>query len=71
MLAHHVVVLQNGKVVEQGLREDILSNAQQEYTRRLIAAAPVPEPVEQRRRREARHALLAELGDEVAELKVD
>jgi peptide/nickel transport system ATP-binding protein len=31
----------------------------------------VPEPVEQRRRREARHALLAELGDEVAELKVD
>jgi peptide/nickel transport system ATP-binding protein len=71
MLAHHIVVLQNGKVVEQGRREDILSNAQEEYTRRLIAAAPVPEPAEQRRRREARHALLAELGDEVAELKVD
>ncbi|WP_125776755.1 ABC transporter ATP-binding protein [Antribacter gilvus] len=71
MLAHRVVVLQNGEIVEQGLREDVLHNPREEYTRRLLAAAPVPEPVEQRRRREERHALLLELGDEIAELHVE
>ncbi len=71
MLAHRVVVLQNGKVVEQGLRTDVLHNPQEEYTQRLLSAAPVPEPNEQRRRREERHALLRSLGDEVSELKLD
>ncbi|MGO1315459.1 MAG: ABC transporter ATP-binding protein, partial [Cellulomonadaceae bacterium] len=65
LLAHRVVVLQNGKIVEQGDREDVLLHPTQEYTRRLLAAAPVPEPGEQRRRREARHHLLEQLGDEV------
>lgn len=69
MLAHRVVVLQDGKIVEQGTREEVLLNPTQEYTRRLLAAAPVPEPGEQRRRRDARHALLAQLGDEVTELR--
>lgn len=70
MLANRVVVLQNGKIVESGLREDVLHNSREEYTKRLIAAAPVPEPGEQRRRREERHALLRSLGDEVTELKL-
>ncbi len=70
LLAHHVVVLQNGAVVEAGPREQILHNPQEEYTKRLIAAAPVPDPVDQRRRREERHELLRSLGEEVAELKM-
>jgi len=61
LLAHRVVVLQDGRIVEQGDRAKVLLDPTEEYTRRLLAAAPVPEPVEQRRRREARHALLAEL----------
>jgi peptide/nickel transport system ATP-binding protein len=36
----------------------------------LLAAAPVPDPHEQRNRREERHALLLELGDEISEIKV-
>lgn len=71
MLAHRVVVLQHGKIVEQGMRVDVLHNPQEEYTKRLLAAAPVPEPGEQRRRREARHELLREIGDEVTELRLD
>src|SRR5690606_14999495 len=71
LLAHRVVVLQNGKIVEKGSREDVLQNPQQEYTQRLLAAAPVPEPGEQRRRREERHALLASFGESVAELQLD
>ncbi|MBD5787010.1 ABC transporter ATP-binding protein [Cellulosimicrobium terreum] len=71
LLAHRVVVLQNGKIVEQGLRAEVLHDPREEYTRRLLAAAPVPEPGEQRRRREARHALLRELGDQVSELKFE
>ena len=69
LLAHRVVVLQNGRIVEQGLRADVLHDPREEYTKRLIAAAPVPEPGEQRRRREARHALLASLGDRATELQ--
>ncbi|WP_129667140.1 ABC transporter ATP-binding protein [Phytoactinopolyspora endophytica] len=68
MLAHHVVVMENGRVVEQGLREQVLHEPREQYTKRLLAAAPVPDPDDQRRRREERHALLAAFGDKVVEI---
>ncbi|WP_297741965.1 ABC transporter ATP-binding protein [uncultured Tessaracoccus sp.] len=67
-LAHRVVVMQYGKIVEKGDREDVLLNAQEEYTKRLLAAAPVPDPILQAQRRDERHRLLEELGDRVAEI---
>ncbi|NHB85574.1 ABC transporter ATP-binding protein [Tessaracoccus sp. HDW20] len=67
-LAHRVVVMQYGKIVERGTRDQVLLNPQEEYTKRLLAAAPVPNPIEQKVRRDERHALLKSLGDTVAEL---
>jgi peptide/nickel transport system ATP-binding protein len=56
ILAHRIAVMQNGLLVEEGDRDDILQRPQNEYTRRLISAVPVPDPAEQRIRREARLA---------------
>ncbi|MBD8024887.1 ABC transporter ATP-binding protein [Microbacterium gallinarum] len=60
LLADRIVVMQHGKIVEQGSKEQILRNPQDPYTQRLLAAVPVPDPTEQRVRREARAALLAQ-----------
>jgi peptide/nickel transport system ATP-binding protein len=56
MLAHRIAVMQHGKLVEIGERDQILKNPQMDYTKRLISAVPVPDPVEQARRRELRRA---------------
>ena len=57
ILAHRIAVMQDGLLVEEGDRDAILQNPQNDYTRRLISAVPVPDPAEQRIRREARLAL--------------
>ena len=60
-LANRVAVMQNGKLVEVGGREQVLGSPRDEYTKRLIAAVPVPDPDEQRRRRAARGHLLTDI----------
>jgi ABC-type dipeptide/oligopeptide/nickel transport system ATPase component len=39
--AERVMVMQNGKVVEQGALDDVLDNPQHEYTRHLLEAVPL------------------------------
>lgn len=39
-LAHHVGVMQSGKIVEQGSAEQILTNPQHPYTKALLASVP-------------------------------
>jgi peptide/nickel transport system ATP-binding protein len=56
ILAHRIAVMQNGVLVEVGDRDQILQQPKSDYTRRLISAVPVPDPAEQRMRREARLA---------------
>jgi peptide/nickel transport system ATP-binding protein len=40
-VADRVVVMQGGRIVEQGSRDDIFDRPQHEYTKALLAAAPV------------------------------
>jgi len=56
ILSHRIAVMQNGRLVEVGTRDQILKSPREEYTKRLIGAVPVPDPAEQRLRREARLA---------------
>ncbi len=58
-LCDEVAVLRGGRVVEQGPRARVLRSPQDAYTRRLLAAAPVPDPIEQAERRAARLAATA------------
>jgi peptide/nickel transport system ATP-binding protein len=53
-LAHRVVVLHRGEIAEHGPTAQVLGSPQDPYTQRLIAALPVPDPVEQAARRAAR-----------------
>jgi peptide/nickel transport system ATP-binding protein len=43
-LAHRVAVMHKGKIVEQGDGEQVFRHPQHDYTKRLLAAVPQPEP---------------------------
>ncbi|MFF3166854.1 dipeptide ABC transporter ATP-binding protein [Streptomyces sp. NPDC003273] len=57
--AQHVVVMRAGRIEEQGSTGTTLLHPETDYTRRLLAAVPVPDPVVQRGRRTERLAALA------------
>ncbi|MFJ4437555.1 dipeptide ABC transporter ATP-binding protein [Streptomyces sp. NPDC088923] len=57
--AQRVVVMRAGRVEEQGSTGTTLLHPETDYTRRLLAAVPVPDPAVQRARRADRLATLA------------
>jgi peptide/nickel transport system ATP-binding protein len=54
VLVQRIAVMYKGRLVEVGTRDQILRNPKDPYTRSLIAAVPLPDPVAQRERRESR-----------------
>jgi peptide/nickel transport system ATP-binding protein len=59
VLADRIAVMHHGRIVETGTRDEILRYPKDPYTQRLLAAVPIPDPTEQRARRELRRELLA------------
>ncbi|WP_402469842.1 ABC transporter ATP-binding protein [Isoptericola aurantiacus] len=57
LLADRIAVLYRGRLVEEGTGEQVLGSPREDYTKRLLASLPVPDPAEQARRR----ALLADV----------
>jgi peptide/nickel transport system ATP-binding protein len=58
-ISHRVAVMYRGEIVEQGPVAEVTSNPQNEYTQRLLLAAPVANPDRQRERRMQRRSLMA------------
>ncbi|HEX6353095.1 ABC transporter ATP-binding protein [Actinophytocola sp.] len=54
--AARTVVLRHGHIVEEGASTQVCDHPRHEYTQQLVASAPVPDPILQRRRREQRLA---------------
>jgi peptide/nickel transport system ATP-binding protein len=56
-VCHRVAVMYRGEIVEQGGAAEVIDDPQHDYTKKLLLAAPVSDPEEQRKRREARRAM--------------
>lgn len=57
LLADRIAVLYKGKLVEEGIGDEVLVSPKHPYTQRLLASLPVPDPVLQAKRREELHRL--------------
>jgi peptide/nickel transport system ATP-binding protein len=58
MMSSRIAVMQHGRLVEVGSTAQIVNRPQENYTQRLLAAVPVPDPDAQATRRAERDALL-------------
>ncbi|KJL34172.1 dipeptide ABC transporter ATP-binding protein [Microbacterium azadirachtae] len=50
-VSDRIIVLQHGRIQEQGTTAQVLNDPSNSYTKELLAALPVPDPVEQAERR--------------------
>jgi peptide/nickel transport system ATP-binding protein len=58
-MSHRIAVMYQGEIVEWGEADQVSSKPVHQYTQKLLMASPVPDPVEQKRRRENRKISMA------------
>jgi oligopeptide/dipeptide ABC transporter ATP-binding protein len=58
-LSHRIIVLYQGRIMEDGEADAVYRNPVHPYTQALLHSAPVPDPEEQRRRRATRQRRVA------------
>jgi ABC-type oligopeptide transport system ATPase subunit len=57
-MSDRIAVMNKGKLVEMGLASDVYNRPQDDYTKALLAAVPVPDPRRMRERKRERRRLL-------------
>jgi oligopeptide transport system ATP-binding protein len=50
-ISDRIAVMHDGKIVEQGTADEVCERPRDEYTKKLLAAVPIPDPRESRERR--------------------
>jgi oligopeptide transport system ATP-binding protein len=51
-ISDRIAVMHNGKIVEEGSADQVCEHPRDDYTKKLLAAVPIPDPRESRARRE-------------------
>ncbi len=64
-MSDRIAVMNKGKIVETGEAETVYTNPNDEYTKALLAAVPVPDPRKMKIRREERRKLKGALAEPV------
>ena len=64
-MSDRIAVMNKGKIVEIGVAETVYTQAQDDYTKALLAAVPIPDPHKMRARREERRKLKDVLAEPV------
>jgi ABC-type oligopeptide transport system ATPase subunit len=64
-MSDRIAVMNLGKIVEAGRADDVYTNPKDEYTKALLAAVPVPDPLRMRERKAERRKLKHVLAEPV------
>ncbi|HET7507159.1 MAG TPA: ATP-binding cassette domain-containing protein [Solirubrobacterales bacterium] len=51
-ISDRIAVMHDGKIVEQGTADEVCERPKDDYTKKLLAAVPIPDPKESRERRQ-------------------
>jgi oligopeptide transport system ATP-binding protein len=62
-MSDRIAVMQRGRIVEQGVADDVYEHPREEYTKELLRAIPIPDPRAMRDRKRERRRLRAALAE--------